>query len=185
MTTSQSLTDHFKDIALIHNNARVGSQVACALSQQAREKNQNHSGKKQSSKTEANVVCRHKHFPKPASVWLLIMTLLCLCLQVVVGGINVDFIAKAKTKTHVISNALYMQSPHTISYPTHSAQHLYRETLFSLFQFGQTNQGSVSQSFGGVGRNVAGEFSFWFCDAMMRSDLMVSLLIFFFFGLFL
>ncbi|XP_016888510.1 uncharacterized protein LOC103380561 isoform X2 [Cynoglossus semilaevis] len=95
MTEGKSLQ---ANIALIHNNARVGSQVACALSQQAREKklrDQNHSGKKQSSKTEANVV--------------------------VVGGINVDFIAKAKTKTH----------------------------------FGQTNQGSVSQSFGGVGRNVA------------------------------
>lgn len=32
--------------------------------------------------------------------------------------------------------------------------------MFSLFssQFGQTNVGSVCQSFGGVGRNIAGEF---------------------------
>lgn len=27
-----------------------------------------------------------------------------------------------------------------------------------LFQFGQTNPGSVCQSFGGVGRNIAGRF---------------------------
>lgn len=76
---------------------------------------------------------------------------------------------------------VYAKSPNYIISYTFSSKSIQRETLFSLFQFGQTNQGSVSQSFGGVGRNVAGEFSFWFCDAMMRSHLMVSLLIFIFF----
>uniref|UniRef100_A0AAQ6ILB1 Carbohydrate kinase PfkB domain-containing protein n=1 Tax=Anabas testudineus TaxID=64144 RepID=A0AAQ6ILB1_ANATE len=79
------------NIALIHNNARVGSQIACALS-------------KQMSETKLRTVL----------------------LQVVIGGINVDFIAKGKTKT---------------------------------LQFGQTNPGSVCQSFGGVGRNIADSLS--------------------------
>ncbi|XP_023281352.1 uncharacterized protein LOC111669316, partial [Seriola lalandi dorsalis] len=45
---------------------------------------------------------------------------------VVIGGINVDFIAKAKAKT---------------------------------MHYGQTNPGSVCQSFGGVGRNIADSLS--------------------------
>uniref|UniRef100_H2LF86 Zgc:136858 n=1 Tax=Oryzias latipes TaxID=8090 RepID=H2LF86_ORYLA len=49
-----------------------------------------------------------------------------ILLQVVIGGINVDFIAKGKTKK---------------------------------INFGQTNPGSVCQSFGGVGRNIADSLS--------------------------
>ncbi|XP_076588822.1 uncharacterized protein LOC143321944 [Chaetodon auriga] len=91
------------NIALIHNNAKVGSQIACALSKQMNEsglkdKTQPHG--KQSSDSESDIV--------------------------VIGGINVDFIAKGKAKTLI---------------------------------FGQTNPGSVCQSFGGVGRNIADSLS--------------------------
>ncbi|XP_008292944.1 pseudouridine-metabolizing bifunctional protein C1861.05 isoform X2 [Stegastes partitus] len=91
------------NIALIHNNAKVGSQIACALSKQMNErtlKGKTHLSRKLSSNTKSDVV--------------------------VIGGINVDFIAKGKT-----------------------------ETLL----FGQTNPGSVCQSFGGVGRNIADSLS--------------------------
>uniref|UniRef100_A0A3B5A4W4 Pseudouridine-metabolizing bifunctional protein C1861.05-like n=1 Tax=Stegastes partitus TaxID=144197 RepID=A0A3B5A4W4_9TELE len=90
------------NIALIHNNAKVGSQIACALSKQMNErtlKGKTHLSRKLSSNTKSDVV---------------------------IGGINVDFIAKGKT-----------------------------ETLL----FGQTNPGSVCQSFGGVGRNIADSLS--------------------------
>lgn len=68
--------------------------------------------------------------------------------QVVIGGINVDFIAKGKTKTlqvRFIRNTIY---PHW--------EGLMKVLTTCLFQFGQTNPGSVCQSFGGVGRNIAG-----------------------------
>uniref|UniRef100_A0A3Q3QNX8 Carbohydrate kinase PfkB domain-containing protein n=1 Tax=Monopterus albus TaxID=43700 RepID=A0A3Q3QNX8_MONAL len=87
------------NIALIHNNARVGSQIACKLSKQMTERklrSKTHYHGKLSSNSESNIV--------------------------VIGGINVDFIAKGKMKT---------------------------------LHFGQTNPGSVCQSFGGVGRNIA------------------------------
>uniref|UniRef100_A0A3Q3T1L6 Zgc:136858 n=2 Tax=Mastacembelus armatus TaxID=205130 RepID=A0A3Q3T1L6_9TELE len=91
------------NIALIRNNARVGSQIACALSKQMSERKLRsrtlHCGKR-SLNSESDIV--------------------------VIGGINVDFIAKGKMKT---------------------------------FHFGQTNPGSVCQSFGGVGRNVADSLS--------------------------
>ncbi|XP_031139138.1 pseudouridine-metabolizing bifunctional protein C1861.05 [Sander lucioperca] len=86
------------NIALIHNNAKVGSQIACALSKQM-------TGRKLKEKTH--------HHAKHSDI-------------VVIGGINVDFIAKGKTKT---------------------------------LHFGQTNPGSVCQSFGGVGRNIADSLS--------------------------
>ncbi|XP_070763979.1 uncharacterized protein [Enoplosus armatus] len=91
------------NIALIHNNAKVGSQIACALSKQMNErklKGKTHHHGKHSSDSESDIV--------------------------VIGGINVDFIAKGKTKT---------------------------------LHFGQTNPGSVCQSFGGVGRNIADSLS--------------------------
>ncbi|XP_029010236.1 uncharacterized protein zgc:136858 isoform X2 [Betta splendens] len=91
------------NIALIHNNARVGSRIACALSKQMTERRFN--GK-----------IHHQGKPLPNSGSDI----------VVVGGINVDFIAKGKTKT---------------------------------LHFGQTNPGSVCQSFGGVGRNIADSLS--------------------------
>ncbi|XP_063052293.1 uncharacterized protein zgc:136858 [Engraulis encrasicolus] len=85
------------NIALIHNNAKVGSQIASALSERKQRKTrlQRRNDKKEKG-----------HDPN----------------VVVVGGINVDFLAKGKTKTLL---------------------------------FGQTNPGSVCQSFGGVGRNIA------------------------------
>ncbi|XP_036962122.1 pseudouridine-metabolizing bifunctional protein C1861.05 [Acanthopagrus latus] len=63
------------NIALIHNNAKVGSQIAYALSKQLNEgnsKGKTHRHGKQSSDSDSDVV--------------------------VIGGINVDFIAKGKTK---------------------------------------------------------------------------------------
>ncbi|XP_027128831.1 pseudouridine-metabolizing bifunctional protein C1861.05 [Larimichthys crocea] len=89
------------NIALIHNNAKVGSQIACALSKQM-------NGGKHRGNTR-----RHGKSDSDSDI-------------VVIGGINVDFIAKGKTKT---------------------------------LQFGQTNPGSVCQSFGGVGRNIADSLS--------------------------
>ncbi|XP_054633714.1 uncharacterized protein zgc:136858 isoform X3 [Dunckerocampus dactyliophorus] len=80
------------NIALIHNNAKVGSQIACALAKLPKKR-------KPTSATQqygSNIV--------------------------VIGGINVDFIAKGRRKT---------------------------------LEFGQTNPGSVRQSYGGVGRNIA------------------------------
>ncbi|XP_042351382.1 pseudouridine-metabolizing bifunctional protein C1861.05 [Plectropomus leopardus] len=88
------------NIALIHNNAKVGSQIACALSKQTAERKTTHHHGKHASDSESDVV--------------------------VIGGINVDFIAKGKSKT---------------------------------LHFGQTNPGSVCQSFGGVGRNIADSLS--------------------------
>ncbi|XP_049429972.1 uncharacterized protein zgc:136858 isoform X2 [Epinephelus fuscoguttatus] len=87
------------NIALIHNNAKVGSQIACALSKQTTERKTRRHGQ-HSSDSESDIV--------------------------VIGGINVDFIAKGRTKT---------------------------------LHFGQTNPGSVCQSFGGVGRNIADSLS--------------------------
>ncbi|XP_036376219.1 uncharacterized protein zgc:136858 [Megalops cyprinoides] len=86
------------NMALIRNNAKVGSQIACALSEQQRRKRSVASPRLKEQKTRVH----------PEAV--------------VIGGINVDFIAKGKTQKLL---------------------------------FGQTNPGSVCQSFGGVGRNIA------------------------------
>ncbi|XP_062403096.1 uncharacterized protein zgc:136858 [Sardina pilchardus] len=85
------------NIALIHNNAKVGSQIARALSERRQRKSGllSRKGKKEKD-LGSNAI--------------------------VVGGVNVDFLAKGKTKKLL---------------------------------FGQTNPGSVCQSFGGVGRNIA------------------------------
>ncbi|XP_072291753.1 uncharacterized protein [Eucyclogobius newberryi] len=88
------------NIALIHNNAKVGSQIACALSKRQNEKSRSTTKRKENLDKRSNIV--------------------------VIGGINVDFIAKGKT-----------------------------DVLLS----GQTNPGSVCQSFGGVGRNIADALS--------------------------
>ncbi|XP_012697910.2 pseudouridine-metabolizing bifunctional protein C1861.05 [Clupea harengus] len=85
------------NIALIHNNAKVGSQIACALSECMQRKSGLQIGKGKKEKSHGKNA-------------------------IVVGGVNVDFIAKGKTKKLL---------------------------------FGQTNPGSVCQSFGGVGRNIA------------------------------
>ncbi|XP_026991445.2 pseudouridine-metabolizing bifunctional protein C1861.05 isoform X1 [Tachysurus fulvidraco] len=94
LTEGQSLR---ANIALIHNNARVGSQIARALAERTHRSRggcRRHKDENQASK------------PK----------------TIVVGGVNVDFIAKGASKSLL---------------------------------FGQTNPGSVCQSFGGVGRNIA------------------------------
>lgn len=80
--------------------------------------------------------------------------------QVVIGGINVDFIAKGKTETLVVSSLLWNNKPYTDNNQGNAGLLiLTSEKLPSLFfnQFGQTNPGSVCQSFGGVGRNIAGK----------------------------
>ncbi|XP_040018652.2 uncharacterized protein LOC120809115 [Gasterosteus aculeatus] len=99
------------NIALIHNNAKVGGQIACALSKQMTER-----------KSRGNT--HHRGNPPPGPD------------IVVIGGTNVDFIAKGKTKE---------------------------------LHFGQTNPGSVCQSFGGVGRNIADALS-----RLGRSPLFIS-----------
>ncbi|XP_071272064.1 uncharacterized protein [Salvelinus alpinus] len=92
------------NIALIHNNARVGSQIACALSKRMQKKTwtpaPHAKEREKDSDSQPNIV--------------------------VIGGVNVDFIAKGKTDKLV---------------------------------FGQTNPGSVCQSFGGVGKNLADSLS--------------------------
>ncbi|KAG7454455.1 hypothetical protein MATL_G00259880 [Megalops atlanticus] len=85
------------NMALIRNNAKVGSQIACALAELQRRKRSAASPSLKEQKTQV----------RPEAV--------------VIGGINVDFIAKGKTQKLL---------------------------------FGQTNPGSVCQSFGGVGRNI-------------------------------
>lgn len=89
------------NIALIRNNARVGSQIAHALSKL----NENKEGH-----VRGNIKTQKTMDQKMDSK------------TIVIGGINVDFIAKGTTKKLL---------------------------------FGQTNPGSVCQSFGGVGRNIA------------------------------
>uniref|UniRef100_UPI0037E74A19 uncharacterized protein n=1 Tax=Semicossyphus pulcher TaxID=241346 RepID=UPI0037E74A19 len=110
MTKGKSLQ---ANIALIHNNAKVGSQIACALSKHIsgrQSRGETHHHGKHSSDPELDIV--------------------------VIGGINVDFIAKGKNET---------------------------------LRFGQTNPGSVYQSFGGVGRNIADSLS-----RLGRSPLLIS-----------
>lgn len=85
------------NMSLIRNNARIGACIACALSRIQRDKRK--------CSDQSKVLC--SSFPRP----------------VVIGGINVDFIAKSKQKTVVFSE--------------------------------QTTPGTVYQSFGGVGRNLA------------------------------
>ncbi|XP_059191379.1 uncharacterized protein zgc:136858 isoform X3 [Centropristis striata] len=96
------------NIALIHNNAKVGSQISCALSKQI---------------TERKLRGKTSHNGKHSDI-------------VVIGGINVDFIAKGRQKT---------------------------------LHFGQTNPGSVCQSFGGVGRNIADSLSRLGCQPLFIS----------------
>lgn len=102
------------NIALIQNNAKVGSQIAVALSKHLNratlENKTDGRGLKQSADSGSDIV--------------------------VIGGINVDFIAKGKGKT---------------------------------LQFGQTNSGSVCQSFGGVGRNIADSLSRLGCRPLLIS----------------
>eukprot|EP00063_Salmo_salar_P006436 XP_013981271.1 PREDICTED: pseudouridine-metabolizing bifunctional protein C1861.05-like isoform X2 [Salmo salar] len=93
------------NIALIHNNARVGSQIACALSKRMQ--------KKTWTPSAPHAKKREKDLDSQPNI-------------VVIGGVNVDFIAKGKTDKLV---------------------------------FGQTNRGSVCQSFGGVGKNLADSLS--------------------------
>lgn len=76
-----------------------------------------------------------------------------ILLQVVIGGINVDFIAKGKTKALKVSFIYDMESATIVQ---RRWTRLTSENSRYLFQFGQTNPGSVCQSFGGVGRNIAG-----------------------------
>ncbi|XP_062856109.1 uncharacterized protein zgc:136858 isoform X2 [Trichomycterus rosablanca] len=98
LTKGQSLR---ANIALIHNNAKVGSQIACALSEHMKKCEDYPKGGRRTQEMK-NQNLKHK--------------------TIVIGGVNVDFIAKGTTKE---------------------------------FVFGQTNPGSVCQSFGGVGRNIA------------------------------
>ncbi|XP_051976137.1 uncharacterized protein zgc:136858 [Xyrauchen texanus] len=93
------------NIALIHNNAKVGSQIACALS-----KHKENSGSSLRGGTKTLKPKVQEMYSK----------------TIVIGGINVDLIAKGTTKKLV---------------------------------FGRTNPGSVCQSFGGVGRNIADSLS--------------------------
>ncbi|XP_078424365.1 uncharacterized protein LOC144696668 isoform X2 [Cetorhinus maximus] len=95
LTKGISLTTN---IALIKNNAKVGSRIACALTRQ--------SYRKFSTLSQA---------PRAK--------LSALAQPVVIGGCNVDFIAKAKGSNLVFN--------------------------------GSTNNGTVQQSTGGVGRNLA------------------------------
>nr|XP_023654010.1 pseudouridine-metabolizing bifunctional protein C1861.05-like isoform X2 [Paramormyrops kingsleyae] len=87
------------NMALILNNAKVGSQIACALSDLRRRRRAPEIPPPQKERPPP---------PQPQSV--------------VIGGVNVDFITKAKSEKLLL---------------------------------GQTNPGSVFQSFGGVGRNIA------------------------------
>ncbi|XP_048463358.1 uncharacterized protein zgc:136858 isoform X1 [Rhincodon typus] len=95
LTKGISLTTN---IALIKNNAKVGSRIACALSRQC---HHNYSTLSQPSRLKQNAHAQ----------------------LVVIGGCNVDFIAKAKGGDLVFT--------------------------------GSTNRGTVHQSIGGVGRNLA------------------------------
>ncbi|XP_036424228.1 pseudouridine-metabolizing bifunctional protein C1861.05 isoform X2 [Colossoma macropomum] len=74
LTEGQSLQ---ANIALIHNNAKVGSQIACALSERMKKCQ---SGPRGSSKTQ-----EEKNQPSKSK-------------PVVIGGVNVDFIAKGTTQ---------------------------------------------------------------------------------------
>uniref|UniRef100_A0A668A5M8 Zgc:136858 n=1 Tax=Myripristis murdjan TaxID=586833 RepID=A0A668A5M8_9TELE len=100
--------------ALIHNNAMVGSQIACALSKQMNKRNMrgtiHHLGNHPSESQEA-------------------------CSKF------------SSTTTHI--SLVIRNCKNTF--------HCF--VLFDFPQFGQTNPGSVCQSFGGVGRNIADSLS--------------------------
>ncbi|KAJ0029429.1 hypothetical protein NQD34_004426 [Periophthalmus magnuspinnatus] len=106
------------NIALIHNNAKVGSQIACALSKRQNEKSITTTRQNGNLNKGSDIVSTSSTHNLKINICTKIIFVI---LQVVIGGINVDFIAKGKTNT-----------------------------LLS----GQTNPGSVCQSFGGVGRET-------------------------------
>lgn len=89
-----------------------------------------------------------------------------ILLQVVIGGINVDFIAKGKTKALNVSFIYDMESATIVQ---RRWTRLSSENSRYLFQFGQTNPGSVCQSFGGVGRNIAG-WLFFLSDYILHHE---------------
>lgn len=89
-------------------------------------------------------------------------------LQVVIGGINVDFIAKGKEKGLRVNFEKW-------DYEFHEHRSSESDGCNGLSsQFGQTNRGSVCQSFGGVGRNIAGMFCHivdeWFACFCLRFE---------------
>lgn len=81
-------------------------------------------------------------------------------LQVVIGGINVDFIAKGKTKTLRVRTSLLK----IVVFDSHMS----KLTSCCSLQFGETNAGSLFQSFGGVGRNLAGAFLHHYITCALR-----------------
>ncbi|XP_042707704.2 uncharacterized protein LOC101947688 isoform X1 [Chrysemys picta bellii] len=159
LTSGKSLDSN---IALIQNNARVGSRIAVALS------------KIQTSTGKGNLPRREK---------------VTALRPVVIGGINVDFIAKARNTTiQMLISGMFpgdvfpawtlsssregtTKGSTSKTFPASSPRHLkvssfpigpsgqvptrLIELINPLQAGGQTNAGQVSQSFGGVGRNLA------------------------------
>ncbi|KAI3371151.1 hypothetical protein L3Q82_023783 [Scortum barcoo] len=124
------------NIALIHNNAKVGSQIACALSKQRNERKLNGKTRHQEKHSAESDIVNINMCDEFIILLTQHSTQKAIVLQVVIGGINVDFIAKGKTKT---------------------------------LHFGQTNPGSVCQTFGGVGRNIADSLSRLDCRPLFIS----------------
>ncbi|XP_061772992.1 uncharacterized protein zgc:136858 isoform X2 [Nerophis ophidion] len=106
------------NIAVIHNNAKVGSHISFALAARTKK------SESQSQPSDSNIVKSESQSQPPDSnnVKSESQSQPSDSNIVVIGGINVDFIAKGKSKA---------------------------------LQFGQTNPGSVCQSYGGVGRNIS------------------------------
>lgn len=99
----------FLDIALIRNNAKVGSQIACALSKQTNKRKLRSTPDHHGKKSDSDIVSINTH-KESLQFWRGLSQILpqyrtydAPLLQVVIGGINVDFIAKGKTKTLLVS----------------------------------------------------------------------------------
>ena len=68
-----------------------------------------------------------------------------------------DFIAKGKTEKLVVSSLFSKHVTNKLKVVQLFFLQI-SEKLLMCLQFGQTNPGSVCQSFGGVGRNIAGKY---------------------------
>lgn len=142
------------DIALIRNNAKVGSQIAVALSKHLNEaKSGIKTDGKQTADSGSDVVSVDTRMcemwsadqPTPHGTHNAFSS---------AGGRRRNkrgFHCKGKRKNPAGESFFRSWRP-----PTLVEQRVKLLTALSSPQFGQTNPGSVCQSFGGVGRNIAG-----------------------------
>lgn len=153
-----------KDVALIHNNAKVGSQIACALSKLRHDNNRkqptyHHVRNPPESPSDivsiltnvSDKLIRRHICEYTKGIWnnndhARGIAFVAVFSQVVIGGINVDFIAKGKTEKLVVS--LLCSKTASISPIILKATQCcsFWETVLSVFSLDRQTQGaSVSR----------------------------------------